>query len=151
MIVIDNDSIKNARLDQGDKWIAAWSVTDHSHKSAFETGKLLPTDVQIRYENLIRSGQYARWFTHVIPRETSLDRASCRRASWWRILAGNVNVIIVRSAKAKDLITRSSRFRDSMTRVHRGVSAYETRGWSEGSRLKRSERRTRRAVDARAR
>lgn len=40
---------------------------------------------------------------------------------------GNVNVIIVRSAEAKDLITRSSRFRDSMTRVHRGVSAYGVR------------------------
>ena len=67
----------------------------------------------------------------MIPRE-SLDGLTDIVTAY--ILAGNVNVIIVRSAEAKDLITRSSRFRDSMTRVHRGVSAYDVRdgGMNEG-------------------
>lgn len=75
--------------------------------------------VQIRYENFILPGQYVSVGLYTpsgrVPWQATV---SCRR-----ILAGNVNVIIVRSAEAKDLITRSSRFRDSMMRVHRGVSA----------------------------
>lgn len=35
--------------------------------------QVISADVQIRYENLIRGGQYARAFAHAIPREISLD------------------------------------------------------------------------------
>jgi len=67
----------------------------------------LPQTCEIRYENLIRQWTMCeRAFAHAIPREISLDVYGIMPCG---ILAGNINVIIVRSAEAKDLITRSSK------------------------------------------
>lgn len=114
-------------LYENNKGIVAQNLrkTKYSRKSVSEMNKLLRN---VRVNSIWKFD--SKWTTcesvcaHLIPRGMSLDGPVSHSR---HILAGNVNVIIVRSAEAKDLITRSSRFRNSMMRVHRGVSADDVR------------------------
>jgi len=79
-------------LYQDDPPVSAGRHAGACNDGVSETSEL--SRALARYENLIPSGQYARAFARVIPREGrpltgSYDARRC-------ILAGNVNVIIVR-------------------------------------------------------